>query len=390
MMKFSFHNTRPDKKTQFVAKGYDNSPFRPLPNPIGKPPYRLDIQKIIGNATSNGKMVFHTVGDTGGIKIPSEQQIVANKMGEQFSAADKPENQPLFFYHLGDVVYYYGEASEYGSQFYEPYMHYPGPILAIPGNHDGDIDPTNPNPPKSLEAFVSAFCDTKPQHLKIAGESSRTTVIQPNVYWTLVTPLANFLGLYSNVTAHGTIKEPQASWFIQELKNADTERKQHGKAIIVALHHPVYSIDKNHGASGDMQKFLDNAFKKANIFPDVILTAHVHNYQRFTRMLDNGVELPYIVAGAGGYWNLHKVETKADPVYVPNNSFFPGVVIEEFCDDRHGFLRITIEKNSKGRTLTGEYFTAPRPQESWSAPAQLYDYFTIDLDKHKVNNIKTK
>lgn len=48
-------------------------------------------------------------------------------------------HRPSFLYHLGDVVYFYGEASNYYPQFYEPYAFYPVPIFAIPGNHDGDI-----------------------------------------------------------------------------------------------------------------------------------------------------------------------------------------------------------------------------------------------------------
>jgi len=46
---------------------------------------------------------------------------------------------PAFCYHLGDVVYYNGEVPEYWPQFYEPYEHYPLPIVAIPGNHDGEL-----------------------------------------------------------------------------------------------------------------------------------------------------------------------------------------------------------------------------------------------------------
>lgn len=329
-------------------------------------------------------MVFHAVGHTGGVKVPQDQQLVANKMEEQFAPGTSADELPMFFYHLGDVVYFYGEESGYNSQFFEPYIHYPRPIFTIPGNHDGDIDPTNPNPPKSLDAFVKVFCDTQPQHLKIAGDSTRTTMIQPNVYWTLVTPVANFWGLYSNVTLHGTIKEPQTTWFINELKNADQERKASGKAIIVSVHHPAYSVDKDHGASGYIQKFLDDAFAQANVYPDIVFTAHVHNYQRYTRQLSNGNQLPYIVAGAGGYWNLHQVDTKLAPVTVPNSNFFPGVVLETFCDDRHGFLRMTIENIAGARTLKGEYFTVPRPQESWSAPAQLFDTFVLDLDKHQL------
>jgi hypothetical protein len=207
---------------------------------------------------------------------------------------------------------------------------------------------------------------------------------QPNVYWTLETPLANFVGLYCNDTKQGTIKEPQTSWFISELENAGAERAASGKAIIVGLHYPAYSVDNAHGSSEEMQTFLDQAFAQAKVYPDIVLTGHVHNYQRFTRDLPNGIQLPYIVAGAGGYWNLHQVETKAKPVKVPNSTFFPDVTLESYSDDRHGFLRITIDTTGGTRTLKGEYFTVPRLQESWSAPAVLFDSFTIDLNSHQV------
>jgi hypothetical protein len=49
-----------------------------------------------------------------------------------------PSKNPSFLYDLGDVIYKFGEASEYYSQFYEPYAHYPAPIFAIPGNKDGE------------------------------------------------------------------------------------------------------------------------------------------------------------------------------------------------------------------------------------------------------------
>ncbi|OCX50928.1 hypothetical protein BEL04_19600 [Mucilaginibacter sp. PPCGB 2223] len=385
MTTFSFHNQKPSKANQFVAKQqYDNNPYEPLPAPTGPAPYRLDVTKVIGQLPNPNKMVFHTVGDTGGVKVPQDQQIVANKMDEQFIHGAAPGDNPLFFYHLGDVTYYYGDESDYYDQFFEPYIHYPAPIFAIPGNHDGAVNPAIQNPAPSLSAFVKVFCDTKPRHLPIAGDSTRTTMIQPNVYWTLVTPMANFLGLYCNDTIHGTIKEPQTSWFINELKNADAERKATGKAIIVALHYPAYSVDYDHGSSGEMQTFLDHAFTSTGIFPDIVLTGHVHNYQRFTRTLSNGNQLPYIVAGGGGYWNLHQVQTKTQPVTVPNSTFFPNVVLENFCDDRHGFLKITIEKTATSHTLKGEYFTVPRIQESWSAPAKLFDTFVIDLKAHKV------
>jgi hypothetical protein len=376
-------NPKPASGMKFSGMGSDK--FQPLPAPSGKFPFRLALEKILGKNLSKKKMVFHTNGDTGGIKDPKPQHIVARKMEEQFTATKK-EDKPLFFYHLGDVVYFNGEAKEYSNQFFEPYVKYPAPIFAIPGNHDGDIDGADPNPPKSLAAFTKVFCDTKSRKIPLSGEAQRTSMIQPNVYWTLQSPMANIIGLYTNVPSGGRIKADQRAWFIAELKAAEAERKT--KAIIVALHHPAYSIDNLHGASGEMQNFLDKAFAETGIYPDLILSGHVHNYQRFTKKYPDGKQLPFVVAGAGGYWHLHNVDTLANPVYVPSDKFFKDTVLEQFSDNRHGFLRITIEKTGKKRILTGEYFTVPRPQESWSAPADLHDYFIVDLDKRTVSNVK--
>ena len=58
------------------------------------------------------------------------------------------------------------------------------------------------------------------------------------------------------------------------------------------------------------------------------------------------------------------------------------MVFEKYCEDRHGFLRISIDMNIK--KLQGEYFTVPRQQESWKAPPVLFDSFTLDLAKNKI------
>jgi hypothetical protein len=40
---------------------------------------------------------------------------------------------PSFLFHLGDVVYYFGEATCYYDQFFARYRDYPAPSLAAPG-----------------------------------------------------------------------------------------------------------------------------------------------------------------------------------------------------------------------------------------------------------------
>jgi len=366
-----------------VDRVFPVSVFQPLPLPTGNPPYHLDIGSIIPapvyqNIVQSKKMTFHLIADVGGVENPQDQLLVADHMETQFDKS-KPNGNPAFLYIAGDLVYYYGKLSEYNNQFFEPYKFYPAPVFAIPGNHDGDVDPTDITKPQSLDAFVKMFCSLQPVVPAEAGEAVRTTMTQPNVFWTLVTPVANIIGLYTNVTSGGEVQADQQQWFINELITADKERDS--KALIVALHHPPYSMDTHHGASPIIQQLLDDSFIKASVYPDIVFSGHVHNYQRFTRKIAKR-QIPYIVAGAGGYWFLHSITNGNKIIKTPSPSSFKAVTFEKYCEDRHGFTRIYIDMNSK--TLTGQYYTVPRQQESWSMAPVLFDSFTLNLRKHRV------
>ncbi len=359
-----------------TAQALPNQTRQPLPAPTGQSPYHLLLANVLPAANMQGiqaagKLVFHIVGDTGGVKAPQPQQIVISHMEGDFAVPD-PDARPAFFYHLGDVVYYYGEAGEYYAQFYDPYVHYPAPIFAIAGNHDGDlIDQSVP----SLAAFVENFCAAEPHLTSEAGDSARDAMTQPNIYWTLETPFATFVGLYTNVLEGGWVSAEQIAWFEAELTNAPQD-----KALIVALHHPIYSADTYHSGSTHMGHMLDQAIEHTGRVPDAIFSGHVHNYQRFTRQMQ-GRDVPYIVAGAGGYWHLHyMLQVQDAPIQTPY--VFPdmGVTLESYCEDRHGYLLMEVT----GTTLKGSYFSVPRPQESWRGPAQLVDSFTLDLQAHKM------
>jgi len=355
-----------------------NQTFEPLPPPTGQFPYRLQAETflppdVIDRITTNGKLVFHVAGDTGGVKSPQPQQIVAMHMEDDFSLADPP----AFFYHLGDVVYYNGEDSQYYPQFYEPYAQYTAPIVAIPGNHDGD--PIDPTTAPSLAAFVTNFCATYPHLLPEAQEVQRDAMTQPNVYWTLVAPLVTVIGVYTNVPEGGRVDQDQSNWLQSELAQAPQDR-----ALVVALHHPIYSADAHHGGSARMGQMLDAAVTASGRTPDLVLTAHVHNYQRFTRKVGER-QVPYLVAGAGGYWHLHYMakDDNGQPLQLPWQTPDPDVTLEAACDDRHGYLRLTATQT----TLGGEYISVPRPQESWrDGPVTVVDSFVIDLAQHTVQS----
>jgi acid phosphatase type 7 len=227
---------------------------------------------------------------------------------------------------------------------------------------------------------VQLFCAEHAGIPPEAGDAIRTTMTQPNVYWTLVTPVANIIGLYTNVPEGGEIKPDQQQWFINELKMAEKERDK--KALIVTLHHAPYSMDAHHGASAKMQQFLDDCFAQSKVIPDIVFSGHIHNYQRFTRKIDKR-QVPYIVAGSGGYWFLHNIaDVDSKPPKTPMKTPFKDVVFEKYSANRHGFLRMEIDMHKK--EMTGSYFTVPRIQEAWKTPPVLYDSFTLNLEKNKL------
>ncbi|MFI5783991.1 metallophosphoesterase family protein [Nocardia sp. NPDC051570] len=312
-----------------------DQPFHPLPAPTGPYPYRLALADVIG-APGPGTLTFHCVGDTGGIKDPHPQLAVAAALTADLANGPRP----AFLYHLGDVVYFNGDESEYGPQFYEPYVSYNVPIFAIPGNHDGD----NSDDPSiaSLSAFVQNFCSATPHVDPRFHEYNRDTMDQPNVYWTLqAPPYLTIIGLYTNVPSGGAVHRDQSDWLASELAAADP-----ALPVVVALHHPPLSGDSHHGSCPAMGVLLDQAFRTSGRTADLVLSGHVHNYQRFTRTIGDR-QIPYIVAGAGGYHNLHAMAAGATAGMTAG----PGIILNQFCDDKWGFLRLSVEN---GR-ISGQY-----------------------------------
>jgi acid phosphatase type 7 len=346
-------------------------PFRDLPAPTGISPFHLSLNAVLTDeamATINnsGTMVFHSVGDTGGVNTPTQIENVANYMVKDFAGADIT-GHPSFFYHLGDVVYYDGETPNYYPEFYEPYSNYPAPIFAIPGNHDGDINAQFPE--TSLAAFVRNFCSQVPVITPEAKDANRHAMTQPNVYWTLDTPLVTFIGLYSNCPEGGQLSQTQIDWFQSELENAPA-----GKALIVAVHHPIYSAYGPKPGSQHLYDFLNTACTTAkNRTPDLVLTGHVHNYQRFTGTLA-GKAVPFIVAGAGGYNpSLHTLSKAFHQAKLPIAMAGSDGTLESFCDSQHGYLRITV---TKGKMVV-EYFAVPDPSAPASKALSAFDTIQI-------------
>lgn len=282
--------------------------LEPVPAPARAP--LMTLADIIGAQGSqeienSGSIRFHAVGDTGR-SVNSPQGDVADAMTSDFNVS-KPAASPAFFFHLGDVIYGPHKDQQYRPEFYEPYVHYPGKIIAIPGNHDGEVFPQTD--PKTLNAFLANFCASSQKVPPIAGTIYRETMNQPAVYWLLDAPFMYIVGMYSNAAENpgfisGAIPgQAQKTWLTKTLQNIAAERKGgKRKALVFATHHPPFTAG-GHSPSTEMLADIDGVCQQTGVMPDMFLSGHAHSYQRYTRELNfagKPLQIPYLVAGTGG------------------------------------------------------------------------------------------
>jgi hypothetical protein len=316
-----------------------NTSFESLPRPLGLPPYHYDLAAtfpaIIKSINQSGQMVFHVVGDTGGVQDGEFQNNVAEQMIDHLTSSKGAK--PQFCYHVGDVVYFTGMKEDYYAQFYEPYAHYDVPIFSIPGNHDGEVD--DPTAQTSLDGWVEYFMQANPDVDPISKDAPRVQLNLPNVYWTLVTPLATIIGMYTNVPEGGSIDSTQQQWVTNEFATAPTDR-----ALILALHHPIYSFDVYHSGSSKMADVLENTIRDTGRVPNLVLSGHVHDYQRIEQNIGLAGPTPFIVTGNGGYHNLHAVHSNPGDK-APDS----GAVLKYAAAKSWGFMTLTIDK----KTISG-------------------------------------
>jgi hypothetical protein len=146
--------------------------------------------------------------------------------------------------------------------------------------------------------------------------------IQPGVFFTFEAPMLRIIALYSNVLedpgviASDDLGDSQLEYLKAALHRVDADK--FNGALIIAHHHPAFTVGSKHGWSEAMRKQIDAKCAEANVWPHAVLSAHAHNYQRFTRVHE-AMEIPYIVAGNGGH-NIARLKRAKDAGGRPTHS----------------------------------------------------------------------
>lgn len=394
--RFAQPDASPDPTGFRIAHGSDNPAYKILDKeasrlkPLPFPPSRggvepvLKLQDVLGSegeaiikAITQGKqIVFHALGDTGNTRSVKPQNDVTDKLAADFQETD-PSQAPSFLFHLGDIVYSFGEAQYYYDQFYEPYRAYPRPIIAIAGNHDGMVAPGSATP--TLQAFRDNFCAAAPEQTRDAGGLDRTAMIQPGVYYTLEAPFVRILALYSNrledpgvISSQGKTYPDLTNVQLGFLKAALTrvDQEQFAGALIFAVHHPPYTTGRHAGSSAMLAE-IDAVCKSAGVWPHAVLSGHAHSYQRYTRAT-GGMQIPYIIAGNGGHGLTPLTRSGEPALRAPVAlSTAKGVTFESYDDRDYGYLRVIVN----ARQLRIEY----HPASDGAAAKVPDDAVTVDL-----------
>lgn len=367
---------------------------------------------VIQEITNTGRIVFHAIGDSGATadgKQYADELSVADQLTEDCNVTQSA-NRPSFLMHLGDVVYSFGEAQYYYDQFYAPFRDYPGPIFAIPGNHDSFVLPNTPAGKTPLDVFSRNFCAATFLITGEAGSLHRTAMIQPGVYYALDVPFARLLCLFSNALEYpGVISSEGGTWAevpdsqldflerqLQKIKDDDYKG-----AVLIAVHHPPFSYAPqssikgaggSHGCSLAMLEDIDTICKRVGIYPHAFLSGHAHNYQRYTRTVQlNGktLDVPFIVCGDGGHHVNAIAKAKGGSVaeephfgidvgYLDANPVMDaqGLSLEKYNDRGYGYLRISADKDQVaiGFHLVGQT----------SLAQSRFDKVTVDLASHEM------
>lgn len=128
-----------------------------------------------------------------------------------------------------------------------------------------------------------------------------------------------------------------------------------------------------HGGSAHVGEVLDKAFDDSTRTPELVLSGHVHDYQRFSRRRGDHT-ISYVVIGNSGYHNLHVFAKDAKQV----EEVADGVTFEYGDAKDYGFLKLTVT----GGEIVGSY-TGVRPgampDGSDAAVSPAKDSFSIPI-----------
>lgn len=228
-----------------------------------------------------------------------------------------------FTYIVSDVIYPAGDALDYHDNFFWPYRNLPGPIYAIPGNHDWydglhgfmtllcGADP-DLRPPARLEKHLGkrAFLDLtwrEPSEVmqdeleamqKLRPEPSG----QPASYFAIELKEVVLVGLDTGIQAE--IDKDQGDWLKKISKLSKDKILLTGKPLIVDASKKTTKI------AGSKEDTVNAIVEDPANRYIAVIGGDIHNFQRYPAQQADGRVVQHIISGAAGAYTkaTHKIE----------------------------------------------------------------------------------
>lgn len=228
-----------------------------------------------------------------------------------------------FTYIVSDVIYPAGDAMDYYDKFFVPYQKLPGPIYAIPGNHDwydglhgfmiqlcgADPDlrpPAHADRNRWKRAFLDltwrepseAMQDQLEEMRKLRPDPSN----QPAPYFAIELKELLLVGIDTGI--RGVIDAEQAEWFRKVSKIPKDKILLTGKPLVVDAQRKTIEIS---GTKDSVNAIVADPAHRyiASIGGDI------HNYQRYPVKHEDERVVQHIVSGAAGAYTkaTHRIPT---------------------------------------------------------------------------------
>ena len=327
-------------------------------------------------ATSQGALVLGVVGDTGQTEVT---HAVLEHLGSATESAPKVD----LVLHVGDLSYADGHPPRWDTfgRLAEP-LFSRTPVLVTPGNHDVTLN--------GLES--TAYRARYPSPHAAAKSPS------PD-WWSLDVGLAHVVGISSYAPAgerrgvealrsakrmdafglDGTVARSMTQWLQRDLASVDRAKTPW---VVVMFHAPWYNSNRGHFKEAERHRWaLERVLYDGGV--DVVLSGHVHAYERTRNVFDGSVDAcgpSYLVVGDGGNyegpygggWHAPQPEWSA----FREGSFGAGRLVLENATDAHWAWHRTTCVEEGGITRFNETWYVPvdeasgHPGASGAAPCR--------------------
>lgn len=314
-LKLMFHTLPEDAKSKWTIR-YQTAngmvSVEPQSNPIlvATPPYTsfsADLNGLIPGSIfgyevlKDGKEVFTSTGKAPRLGAKRWRMVALGDCGrgtpEQAKVAfEMNKSNADLCLITGDIVYDEGRASEYETKFWNYYngpvsdrtkgtsMMRRVPFVPVPGNHD-ILNPDLTRYPDGLAYFYNFSVPQNGPKLSLDDPNSprATGKNLENFLKTAGTnypTIANYSFDYGNVHFLVLNSNPNVNWATSSLRDwirNDLKQVKPDQWTIVSYHHPEFQSSLVH-ANDKQMRILSDLFAENKV--DLVLTGHVHNYQR--------------------------------------------------------------------------------------------------------------